>query len=73
MCFSRLSLVVTFSLALQSCASVVPRNAVPEELVGEAMVLPGTHARMWGDEVFDGQQVGPDHAVCDGDTIELHF
>ena len=31
------------------------------------------YARMWGDEVFDGQQVGPDHAVCDGDTIELHF
>jgi ribosome-interacting GTPase 1 len=30
-------------------------------------------ARMWGDHVFDGQQVGPDHLVCDGDTIELHF
>ncbi|MCW8926164.1 MAG: TGS domain-containing protein [Xanthomonadales bacterium] len=30
-------------------------------------------ARMWGRDVFDGQQVGPDHAVSDGDTIELHF
>jgi small GTP-binding protein len=30
-------------------------------------------ARMWGDEVFDGQQVGPDHGVSDGDTVELHF
>ncbi len=30
-------------------------------------------ARMWGQEVFDGQQVGPDHTVSDGDTIELHF
>jgi hypothetical protein len=30
-------------------------------------------ARMWGDEVFDGQQVGPDHAVSDCDTVELHF
>ena len=30
-------------------------------------------ARIWGDEVFDGQQVGPNHAVVDGDTIELHF
>lgn len=29
-------------------------------------------ARMWGDEVFDGQQVGPDHRVCDGDVVELH-
>ena len=24
-------------------------------------------ARMWGSEVFDGQQVGPDHTVADGD------
>jgi ribosome-interacting GTPase 1 len=30
-------------------------------------------ARMWGDEVFDGQQVGPDHPVSDGDTVELHL
>ena len=29
-------------------------------------------ARMWGTEVFDGQQVGPDHRVCDGDIVELH-
>lgn len=30
-------------------------------------------ARMWGAEVFDGQQVGPDHLVCDGDLVELHM
>ncbi len=30
-------------------------------------------ARMWGSEVFDGQQVGPDHLVADGDLVELHF
>jgi len=29
-------------------------------------------ARMWGDDVFDGQQVGPDHLVSDGDLVELH-
>ncbi len=29
-------------------------------------------ARMWGAEVFDGQQVGPDHLVSDGDIVELH-
>ena len=29
-------------------------------------------ARMWGPEVFDGQQVGPEHLVCDGDLVELH-
>ena len=29
-------------------------------------------ARVWGTEVFDGQQVGPDHLVADGDRVELH-
>ena len=29
-------------------------------------------ARMWGTEVFDCQQVGPDHVVTDGDLVELH-
>jgi len=27
---------------------------------------------MWGDKAFDGQQVGPDHTVSDGDIVELH-
>ena len=30
-------------------------------------------ARIWGSEVFDGQQVGPEHAVADGDIVELHM
>lgn len=30
------------------------------------------YARVWGRDVFDGQQVGPDHAVTDGDIVELH-
>jgi ribosome-interacting GTPase 1 len=30
-------------------------------------------ARTWGTEVFDGQQVGPDHLVADGDLVELHM
>ena len=30
-------------------------------------------ARMWGTEVYDGQQVGPDHLVSDGDLVELHI
>ena len=29
-------------------------------------------ARIWGSGVFDGQQVGPDHELADGDVIELH-
>ena len=30
------------------------------------------YARVWGREVFDGQQVGPEHMVADGDIVELH-
>ena len=29
-------------------------------------------ARIWGSGHFDGQQVGPDHSVYDGDILELH-
>ena len=29
-------------------------------------------ARLWGGGSFDGQQVGSDHQVSDGDVIELH-
>jgi ribosome-interacting GTPase 1 len=31
------------------------------------------YARAWGDAVYDGQQVGPDHVVADGDIVELHM
>jgi uncharacterized protein len=31
-----------------------------------------TFARLWGSGIFDGQRVGPDHPVADGDVIELH-
>lgn len=30
------------------------------------------YARMWGPNSFDGQQVGRDHVVADGDVVELH-
>jgi len=30
------------------------------------------YARVWGHSAFDGQQVGPDHIVEDGDVVELH-
>lgn len=31
------------------------------------------YARVWGEGSFDGQQVGRDHEVVDGDILELHF
>lgn len=30
------------------------------------------YARVWGTTSFDGQQVGPEHQVVDGDVLELH-
>ena len=30
-------------------------------------------ARVWGVNVYDGQQVGPEHPVDDADVIELHI
>jgi ribosome-interacting GTPase 1 len=30
------------------------------------------YARVWGSGEFDGQQVGPEHCVADGDVLELH-
>lgn len=29
-------------------------------------------ARVWGSGTFEGQQVGPEHLVADGDIVELH-
>ena len=30
------------------------------------------YARLWGEESYEGQQVGRDHLVADGDVIEIH-
>ena len=30
------------------------------------------YARIWGHSAFEGQQVGPEHCVADGDIVELH-
>jgi len=30
-------------------------------------------ARVWGKNVYDGQQTGPEHPVDDGDIVELHL
>lgn len=30
------------------------------------------YARIWGSGAFDGQHVGPEHPLSDGDVIELH-
>ena len=30
------------------------------------------YARVWGEGHFNGQQVGKEHSVNDGDVLELH-
>jgi ribosome-interacting GTPase 1 len=30
------------------------------------------YARVWGTSGFDGQQVGSEHPLADGDVVELH-
>ena len=30
------------------------------------------YARLWGLSGHDGQQVGPEHVLADGDVVELH-
>jgi ribosome-interacting GTPase 1 len=30
------------------------------------------HARLWGTSGYDGQHVGPEHVLADGDVVELH-
>jgi hypothetical protein len=41
-------------------------------LVHRDLVRTLRYARLWGRSGFDGQQVGPEHHVADGDVIELH-
>jgi ribosome-interacting GTPase 1 len=47
---------------VQDVARLVHRD------LAEAMKL----ARVWGSGAFEGQQVGPEHRVADGDVVELH-
>ncbi len=54
----------------------VRRGATVQEvarLVHKDIASSLRYARAWGRDVFDGQQVGPEHPVSDGDIIELHM
>jgi ribosome-interacting GTPase 1 len=41
-------------------------------LVHKDLVRSLRYARVWGKSGFDGQQVGSEHPVADGDVVELH-
>ena len=46
-----MSIFIVFTLTLQSCTSVAPRNSVPGEYIEKATVPGGSFARFWGDEL----------------------
>jgi ribosome-interacting GTPase 1 len=41
-------------------------------LVHKDLSIALRYARLWGHSGFQGQQVGPEHVVADGDIVELH-
>lgn len=43
------------------------------ELVHRDFAAGLQYARVWGEESFDGQHVGRDHLLVDGDVVELHM
>jgi ribosome-interacting GTPase 1 len=42
------------------------------QLVHRDLATSFHHARIWGSDAYDGQQVGRDHVVEDGDILEIH-
>lgn len=55
---------------------VLPRGATVEEFAGKVhkdFLTELKAARVWGQEVFDGQMVGRDHALHEGDVVELRI
>jgi len=48
------------------------RVADVARLVHQDVAATLKYARVWGSGEFDGQQVGPEHRVADGDVLELH-
>lgn len=54
---------------------VLPRGATVHDLalsVHKEIAERLRYARIWGSARFDGQQVDRDHALSDGDVVELH-
>jgi hypothetical protein len=55
---------------------VLKRGSTVEELAGKVhrdFLERLSSARIWGKDVFDGQKVGRDHVLQDGDVVELRM
>ena len=67
--FTRAVKAVQIERGLRATSS---RRHVPQILNAEDVARTLRYARVWGHSGFDGQQVGHEHVVEDGDVIELH-
>ena len=61
---------VQYGECINSCDDVVSHYGQSEPKLVLGML---NRVRLPYAEVFDGQQVGPDHLVIDGDLVELHL
>ncbi len=53
----------------------IPHGGTVEDLaekIHKDLAANLTHARIWGSGVHDGQSVGREHVLADGDLVELH-
>jgi hypothetical protein len=53
----------------------LPRGSTLEDLaalIHKDLAARLTHGRIWGSGVHDGQSIGRDHVLVDGDLVELH-
>jgi ribosome-interacting GTPase 1 len=60
----------------RSAPFVLKRGGTIEEFAGQVhkdFLEKLKSARVWGSEVYDGQLVGRDHVLHDGDVVELHI
>ncbi|MBT4088524.1 MAG: TGS domain-containing protein [Deltaproteobacteria bacterium] len=79
--FERLEIIRIYSKTPgKACDMVAPfvlrKNANVEQFatrVHEDFSKNLKHARVWGEGVFDGQMVKPDHILHDGDIVELYI
>ncbi len=79
--FQRLNLIRVYSKPPgkepdRTAPFVLKKGSILEELAGRVhkdFLQNLKSARVWGKGVFDGQQVGRDYILQDGDVVELHM
>jgi ribosome-interacting GTPase 1 len=78
--FERLEIIRVYTKARgkapdRSAPFVLKKGATVEDLAGKIhkeFVEKFKFAKVWGDEVYDGQMIQRDYVLQDGDVVELH-